>query len=284
MNLEHLTNLNLKSDNSSLFSCNNNTPLESYYENEGKEDLNFSYISLLLDNKNDCEKSDNQIQNFTTELKFSYKISDIFESSFKNDLIGKLSTKTNILNEALAPTKIISEKDMENSENKKYRKDAYYKHFKVIFGKYLKNRINELKNICFPEFKKNNFSSPNYKFTGNPKEKENYIFLSWKIKEILTYAEDKKNKNRQYNNNLLIEYIENNKNKAKDKISYEKLIYILFQTLEEAIEDFYNDKNEFEKINNDKNCLFYDKYFKKNTNISLLEKNGFLKAIKRKIK
>ena len=284
MNLEHLTNLNLKSDNSSLFSCNNNTPLESYYENEGKEDLNFSYISLLLDNKNDCEKSDNQIQNFTTELKFSYKISDIFESSFKNDLIGKLSTKTNILNEALAPTKIISEKDMENSENKKYRKDAYYKHFKVIFGKYLKNRINELKNICFPEFKKNNFSSPNYKFTGNPKEKENYIFLSWKIKEILTYAEDKKNKNRQYNNNLLIKYIKNNRNKAKDKISYEKLIYILFQTLEEAIEDFYNDKNEFEKINNDKNCLFYDKYFKKNTNISLLEKNGFLKAIKRKIK
>ena len=284
MNLEHLSNLNLKSDNSSLFSYNNNTPLESYYENEGKEDLNFSYISLLLDNKNDCEKSDNQIQNFTTELKFSYKISDIFESSFKNDLIGKLSTKTNILNEALAPTKIISEKDMENSENKKYRKDAYYKHFKVIFGKYLKNRINELKNICFPEFKKNNFSSPNYKFTGNPKEKENYIFLSWKIKEILTYAEDKKNKNRQYNNNLLIEYIENNKNKAKDKISYEKLIYILFQTLEEAIEDFYNDKNEFEKINNDKNCLFYDKYFKKNTNISLLEKNGFLKAIKRKKK
>ena len=50
MNLEHLTNLNLKSDNSSLFSYNNNTPLESYYENEGKEDLNFSYISLLLDN------------------------------------------------------------------------------------------------------------------------------------------------------------------------------------------------------------------------------------------
>ena len=284
MDILDLTNLDLKSDNSSLFSCNNNTPLESYYENEGKEDLNFSYISLLLDNKNDCEKSDNQIHNFTTELKFSYKISDIFESSFKNDLIGKLSTKTNILNEALAPTKIISEKDMENSENKKYRKDAYYKHFKVIFGKYLKNRINELKNICFPEFKKNNFSSPNYKFTGNPKEKENYIFLSWKIKEILTYAEDKKNKNRQYNNNLLIEYIENNKNKAKDKISYEKLIYILFQTLEEAIEDFYNDKNEFEKINNDKNCLFYDKYFKKNTNISLLEKNGFLKAIKRKIK
>ena len=284
MDLDHLSNLDLKSDNSSLFPCNNNSPLEFYNENEGKENLNFSYISLLLDNKNDCEESDNQIQSFSSELKFSYKISDIFETSAKNDLIGKLSTKTNILNEALAPTKIISEKDKEDFANKKYRKDAYYKHFKVLFGKYLKNRINLLKNICFPEFGKNNFSSPNYKFTGNPKEKENYKFLSCKVKDILTYAEDKKSRNRQYNNNLLIEYIENNKDKAKDKISYEKLIYVLFQTLEEAIEDFYNDKNEFEKINKDQNCLFYDKYFKKKTNISLLEKNGFLKVLKRKRK
>jgi len=110
MDLEHLTNLDLKSDNSSLFPSNNNSPLESYSENEGKENLNFSYISLLLDNKNDCEESDNEIQSFSSELKFSYKISDIFETSAKNDLIGKLSTKTNILNEALAPTKIISEK------------------------------------------------------------------------------------------------------------------------------------------------------------------------------
>ena len=68
------------------------------------------------------------------------------------------------------------------------------------------------------------------------KEKENYKFLSYKVKDILTYAEDKKSRNRQYNNNLLIEYIENNKDKAKDKISYEKLIYVLFQTLEEAID------------------------------------------------
>ena len=284
MDLEQLTNLDLKSDNSSLFPSNNNSPLESYNENEGKENLNFSYISLLLDNKNDYEESDNQIQSFSSELNFSYKISDIFETSAKNDLIGKLSTKTNILNEALAPTKIISEKDKEDFANKKYRKDAYYKHFKVLFGRYLKNRINTLKNICFPEFGKNNFSSPNYKFTGNPKEKENYNFLSFKVKDILTFAEDKKSRNRQYNNNLLIEYIENNKDKAKDKISYEKLICVLFQTLEEAIEDFYNDKNEFEKISKDQNCLFYDKYFKKKTNISLLEKNGFLKVLKRKRK
>ena len=63
---------------------------------------------------------------------------------------------------------------------------------------------------------------------------------------------------------MLIRYIEARQNKTKDKASYEKLIYTLFQPLEKAIEDFYND--EFEKINNDKICLFYDKYFKKHKN------------------
>ena len=144
--------------------------------------------------------------------------------------------------------------------------------------------INALKNICFPDYNKNNFSSPNYKYTGNPKEKENYNFLSYKVKDILVYGENKNKQNRQYNNNLLIDFIEKNKAKAKDKICYEKLIFVLFQPLEKAIEDFYNDENEFEKINQDKKCLFYDKYFKKETNFSLLEKNGFLKAVKKKIK
>jgi hypothetical protein len=281
---EHFPHLDLKSDNLTLLSYKSNSPLEPYQINEGEDDFNFSNISLLLDNKVDYGKSDSQIDNFTVDLKFPSKISDIFESSAKNDLIDKLSTKTNILNEALERNKIISEKDMENFVNKKYRKDAYYKHFKVIFGKYLKNRINALKNKCFPELKKNKFSSPNYKYTGNPKEKENYNFLSYKVKDILTYGENKISKNRQYNNNLLIEYIEKNKNKAKDKISYEELICVLFQPLEKAIEDFYNDKKEFEKINHDKECLFYDIYFKKSTSFSLLEKNGFLKAVKRKKK
>ena len=280
MDILDLTNLDLKSDNSSLFSYNSNSPLESYQANEGEYNLNFPNISLLLDNKNDHEKPDSQIHNNTSELNFSYKMSDIFESKIKNDLIDKLSTKTNILNGSLIPDKIISEKAMENSKNKKYRKDAYYKHFKVIFGKYLKNRINALKNICFPEFNKNNFASPNYKYTGNPKEKDNYNFLSYKVKDILTYGEKKQN--RQYNNNLLIKYIEKNKNKAKDKSSYEKLIYLLFQPLEKVIEDFYND--EIDNINKDKDCLFYDNYFKKATNFSLLEKYGFLKVVKRKKK
>ena len=58
-----------------------------------------------------------------------------------------------------------------------YRKNAYYKHFKVNLGKYIKNRMNLFKNKCFPFLSKNNFSSPNYKYTGNPKEKDNFYFF-----------------------------------------------------------------------------------------------------------
>ena len=67
-----------------------------------------------------------------------------------------------------------------NNNNFIYRKDSFYKHFKSIFVKYLKDKINRLKNICFPNFDKNNFSSLVYKYTENPKEKDNYKFLSFR--------------------------------------------------------------------------------------------------------
>ena len=98
-----------------------------------------------------------------------------------------------------------------NNSNYIYRKDAYYKHFKSIFSKYIKDKVNKLKNICFPNFNKNNFSSLVYKYTGNPKEKDNYLFLSYKVKDLLTYGRNDKIKNRQYNNAILIKYIEDNK-------------------------------------------------------------------------
>ena len=85
-----------------------------------------------------------------------------------------------------------------NNNNFIYRKDSFYKHFKSIFVKYLKDKINRLKNICFPNFDKNNFSSLFYKYTENPKEKDNYIFLSFKVKDLFTYEKNDKNKNRQY--------------------------------------------------------------------------------------
>ena len=164
-------------------------------------------------------------------------------------------------------------------KNYVYRKDAYYKHFKALFAKYIRNKVNNLKNICFPNFNKNNFAALSYKFTGNPKEKDNIKFLSMKIKDLLILGKDEEIKNRQYNNELLIKYIENNRQLSIDKNKYEELISCLDETLENELVEFYNNKIEFENINKDIKCLIFDKHFKNETGISLLEKNGFIKIL-----
>ena len=163
-----------------------------------------------------------------------------------------------------------------------YRKDAYYKHFKVNLGKYIKNRMNLFKNKCFPFLSKNNFSSPNYKYTGNPKEKDNFNFLSFKIKDILIKDKNKATFNRQYNNELLINFIEENEDKAIDKSAYKELVQFLNEKLEDAIIQFYDDEKEYKKMNQDQKCIYFDHFYKRDTGISLLEKYGFLKALKKK--
>ena len=162
-----------------------------------------------------------------------------------------------------------------------YRKDAYYKHFKVNLGKFIRDRMNSFKNKCFPFYYRNNFSTPNYVYIGNPKEKDNFIYLSFKIKDIMIKGRDKALFNRQYNNDLIIKFIEENENKAVDKDSYNQLIKFLNENLEETIIQFYNDENEYKKINSNKKCIYFDKFYKRETGISLLEKYGFLKALKK---
>ena len=175
--------------------------------------------------------------------------------------------------------KSMQENLKKEKKNYVYRKDAYYKHFKALFAKYIRNKVNNLKNICFPNFNKNNFAALSYKFTGNPKEKDNIKFLSMKIKDLLILGKDEEIKNRQYNNELLIKYIENNRELSIDKNKYEELISCLDETLENELMEFYNNKIEFENINKDIKCLIFDKHFKNETGISLLEKNGFIKIL-----
>ena len=154
--------------------------------------------------------------------------------------------------------KSMQENLKKEKKNYVYRKDAYYKHFKALFAKYIRNKVNNLKNICFPNFNKNNFAALSYKFTGNPKEKDNIKFLSMKIKDLLILGKDEEIKNRQYNNELLIKYIENNRELSIDKNKYEELISCLDETLENELMEFYNNKIEFENINKDIKCLIFD--------------------------
>ena len=88
--------------------------------------------------------------------------------------------------------------------------------------------------------------------------------------------------NRQYNNELLINFIEENEEKAIDKIAYKELVQFLNEKLENAIIQFYDDEKEYKKINQDQKCIYFDHFYKRDTGISLLEKYGFVKALKKK--
>ena len=227
--------------------------------------IEFNISFLALPKKKLFEIEINNKNNYKKNISPKFQLGTK-ERRTKNKII-KLSVKS------------MQENLKKEKKNYVYRKDAYYKHFKALFAKYIRNKVNNLKNICFPNFNKNNFAALSYKFTGNPKEKDNIKFLSMKIKDLLILGKDEEIKNRQYNNELLIKYIESNRELSIDKNKYEELISCLDETLENELMEFYNNKIEFENINKDIKCLIFDKHFKNETGISLLEKNGFIKIL-----
>ena len=76
--------------------------------------------------------------------------------------------------------------------------------------------------------------------------------------------------------------MENNEDKTKDKEAYYELINFLNESFENKLFKFYKNKEENKNINKDSKCLLFDKYFKNETGISLLENNGFIKILKDK--
>jgi len=256
------------------------------YSNKYNNKNNFSNnFEINCNNDSICNENDNDISFLLISKKKLFEI----EINFNDKIETNYLIKENRNNENIDNNKqikfILKKENQNNFENNKkfnmYRKDAYYKHFKAIFAKYIKNKANKLKNDCFPFYDKNNFSAVSYKYTGNPKEKDNFMFLSLKIKELLVYGKNEKLKNRQYNNELIIKFIENNEDKAKNKIIYEELINFLNDTVENALINFYKNKEEMKNINKDSKCQLYDQYFKKETGISLLENNGFIELLKK---
>ena len=201
------------------------------------------------------------------------------KSNLKIKFIPNIKKENAVYNSNESSNTNISRFQTNSTENVLYRKDAYYKHFKVILGQYIKNKVNKLKNICFPYYSKNNFSSPNYKYIGNPKEKDNFNFLSFTIKDILLYGKDKSKFNRQYNNEILIKFIEENSQRTKDKNAYNELINFLNEQLKNIIIQFYDDKIEFDKLNKDSACIKFDEFYQRETGISLLKQYGFLEAL-----
>ena len=249
-----------------IFNLKDDLSIDSFYKEKEESDISF----LLFSENKLFEKE----INLTKKLEYNYlkkggKIEESKREDKKIKFVLEKEIQGNIIN---------------TNNNNVYRKDAYYKHFKSIFARYIKCKANKLKNCCFPNFNKNNFAALAYKYTGNPKEKDNYNFLKFTIKELLILGKNPKNKNRQYNNELLIKYIENHEETAKDKMTYIELINFLNNTVESELMKFYRNKTEFESINKDAKCLFFDKYYKNETGISLLEIDGFIKILKIKCK
>ena len=284
--------LNIFNDSNDLYFRNIDNfpdiPFNSDYSTE-IDDFKFDFVNFPLNFEianDDCYKSfeyKNEENLFLKEINKDYvKINSDHLYDLNNDNGNGLIKKSKEL-------KFVSKKEnlenyFKNNNKYIYRKDAYYKHFKSIFARYIKDKANKLKNICLPHFNKNNFSSIAYKYTGNPKEKDNYLFLSFKVKELLSYGKNEKIKNRQYNNELLINYIEKNESIVKNKNMYCELIKFLNDSIENELINFYKNDKEIEFINKDMRCLFFDSHFKKETGISLLEKNGFIKILVKQYK
>ena len=260
---------NSEAEDSTIKFQKNEIDLNANEENNVKKNeiFFFTHNKIEIPEKKDIKKDNKKIIKAQKQSKLNIK----FIPNIKNE---KAVSNTNESSNAL-----ISRFQTNLSENVLYRKDAYYKHFKVILGKYIKNKVNRLKNICFPYYSRNNFSSPNYKFIGNPKEKDNFNFLSFTIKDILLYGKDKSKYNRQYNNEMLIKFIEENSQKTKDKNAYNELINFLNEQLKNIIIQFYDDKIEFDKINKDSGCIKFNEFYQRETGISLLKKYGFLEAL-----
>ena len=278
-------------------------PHNNFSDNDsiGSPDFSFnSYFSTDNNNRYDFIDVDNDndfiLNNNNFDLPFISQENKLFEKEINDNLFNTdLCNTNNILyhnNKSKKDSnkdtqiKFISKKeilDKNNINNIKliYRKDAYYKHFKSIFARYIKDKANKLKNICFPHYNKNNFSALSYKYTGNTKEADNLKFLSLNVKDIIIMGKDIKRKNRQYNNELLIRYIEANKELTKDKEAYIDLINFMNNSVEEELIIFYNDKLEYVNLVNDVKCRLFDKHFKSETGISLLDRNGFIQVLKK---
>ena len=159
------------------------------------------------------------------------------------------------------------------------RIDYAKNHFKRYISKFLKNYANNLiKNISDKRLFLPNYQS----FTGNPTEKDNYLFLSFSIQEIFGHYKKGSQKNRyQEKNKKLIENILNilNNNELGNNVKYKEIQSFFKMDFEKAIELFYNSQ-DFEKYANDPKTKYLDKEFKAQKGFSLLEPNGFIKMVK----
>lgn len=162
------------------------------------------------------------------------------------------------------------------------RIDYAIKFYKTNFSKFLVNYANNIikKSHLPKELKKDKLSLPNHKsFTGNSKESDNYMFLSFEVKDIFAYYKNENCQNtRQKKNkdliNCILEYIDSSKNEER----YEEVKSFFTMNLENAYKMFYDSK-DFEKYAMDPKTIYLDEEFQAEKGFSILKKYGFIKLL-----
>ena len=244
---------------------------------------NFNTNNIFHTNKNKNIINEKESLFFNKEnennQKLNFVVKGISESNLSQE---KEKENKNLFNSISNPQK--SQKTNMNNSNQisLYRQDYYIKQFKVQYSIWLRNILNSKLIIFLDKIKSGKKNLKFYPlnsltFTANPKYKDNKIFLSMKIKEILIVGIDGNRSSNQKKNKETIELVEKigeqyNKNN-------EDIIEFLNMTMEQSMYLFY--KSElFLKFKNSTQAKINDNQFYCEKKFSLLENNGFIYLIK----
>ncbi len=157
-----------------------------------------------------------------------------------------------------------------------------FKSYKKYFNKFLQRYEKELitKSDLPKKFKKYKLYS-NISFTLNSKKLDNFIFLSFTLREILCYSKGEKSraahliKKNSKAINAILKFIES----TGDEEKYREIENFFKMKLEDAYE-LYEKSEEYKNYTLDEKVIFFDEQFRVKQGFSLLEKNGFVYAIR----
>ncbi len=253
---------------------------------EKKIKENLSFISNNSKYICNIPKLNNKTKNiFQENLFFSQNNNQTIFQTNKN----KLSETNNNIKETINTNNNINsllnlnsqETNITSGSQTIYRQDYYIKQFKVQYSIWLRNILNSKLSLFLSKVKYTKklikfYPLNSLKFTANPKYKDNKIFLSMKIKEILIVGINGNRNSNQKKNKENIELIEN---MGKQYNINEDLIEFLNLTMEETMSIFYKSE-QFVKFKNSTQAKINDNKFFSEKKFSLLENNGFIYLIK----
>lgn len=279
-------NLNSQQNDNFLFGPQPNEDDASLSNNIFNSDFNMEEKKDELSPLEDMFKSNNfnPIHNLKeNDFQFENDNIEVKDSPIKND---NQKASDNGLKKTFNTSKEDPSIQKVSNPNKKKpskRIDYALKYFKTYFSSYLKDLANKIlaRSALPSQLKKQKIFAPNHiSYTGNPKESDDFKFLSFTVDQILTYYKDENCKNSlQKKNKTTIENILNFIDGSNDESKYEQVKNFFKMSMEDVYELYYKD-DAFQEYAKDEKAIYLDQEFKAQNGFSLLENNGFIKVVK----